>query len=60
MKNIDVIMYLKFVTIKDAIYWISDAWDEITTSTIFKCWKNILLWTSIKIWVVWIRSLIFE
>ncbi|KYN04682.1 Jerky-like protein [Cyphomyrmex costatus] len=41
-RNIDVITYLKSVTIKDAIYWISDAWDEVTTSTIFKCWKNIL------------------
>lgn len=41
-EDVDVISYLKSVTIKDVIYWISDAWNEIKESTIAKCWKNIL------------------
>ncbi|XP_071633970.1 jerky protein homolog-like [Temnothorax longispinosus] len=41
-RNIDIITYLKSINIKDAIYWISEAWNDVTASTIFKCWRNIL------------------
>ncbi|KMR04660.1 jerky-like protein [Lasius niger] len=40
--NIDAITHLKSLTIKDAVYWLIDAWNEVTTNTIFKSWRNIL------------------
>jgi len=41
-RNNDIITYLKTISIKDVIYWINEAWNEITANTIFKCWRNIL------------------
>lgn len=40
--NIDAITYLKSLTIRNAVYWLINAWNEVTTNTIFKSWRNIL------------------
>jgi hypothetical protein len=37
-----VVESLKKINIKDIIYWLAEAWDDVKPSTLIKCWKNIL------------------
>lgn len=41
-KDICLKKYLSSVNIKDIIFWISDACKEVSSETIFKCWKKVL------------------
>lgn len=41
-EEIDLSQFLKSLNLKDTIYRIGLAWDSITKSTIYNCWKNIL------------------
>ncbi|XP_001604398.2 jerky protein homolog-like [Nasonia vitripennis] len=34
--------HLQKINLRDFIYWISNAWDEVKPSTIVKCWKKLL------------------
>nr|XP_034196433.1 tigger transposable element-derived protein 2-like isoform X2 [Osmia lignaria] len=40
--GINLTTQLKSITIKDIIYWMSDAWDAVNDTTILKCWKKLL------------------
>jgi hypothetical protein len=33
---------LKKINIKDVIYWLAEAWDDVKLCTLIKYWKNIL------------------
>lgn len=37
-----VIESMKAITIRNAIYWLSEAWDHVSVHTISKCWKPLL------------------
>lgn len=41
-KNVSHEDHIKDVNIRDIIFWISEAWDEVLCSTIYKCWKKLL------------------
>lgn len=34
--------HLQKINLRDFIYWISNAWDEVKPATIVKCWKKLL------------------
>lgn len=38
----DPVTSIKTVNIKHVITWLNDSWMEVSESTIFKCWKNVL------------------
>ena len=33
---------LKAITIRDCVYWIASAWDEASSESLHKAWKNLL------------------
>lgn len=41
-EKIDIITFLKSISLKDVIYWISDAWIAVEPAMIKKCWKKLL------------------
>lgn len=40
-KNVKLVDHLKTIKLDQAIFWISQAWDQVEKSTIYKCWKNL-------------------
>lgn len=38
-RKVAMVDHLKAITIKNVIYWVSEAWDKTESSTISKCWK---------------------
>lgn len=41
-EGIELLQQLKKITIKDVIFWIAKSWDEVSPSTIHKCWKPLI------------------
>jgi len=42
-KGISLIEHLKSLTIRHVIFWIAEAWEKLSSSTIYKCWNK--LWS---------------
>ncbi len=40
--NKTFLILLRKITIKDAVHWVAQAWDEIATSTLAKGWTKLL------------------